>query len=306
MSPWLRTITAWLMGAGLIAVLLYFLFSVVGRRSLDPVLVRADGTIVESPSAEDKDVVLRIDRLQWHPGSILPAPIPTDSGDQMYNMSHGTTCSGWVTNVSQEYLAYAVVYAHFSGRAGTHFGSAEAQVMGLAPGQSKKFSMSARLGNRASHCTIAVGELEFGERGEESARAADVAPPSEGRGFPWLRFVLMCILSSMLLFAAARLQLACNARIPWDYELKADAVASVLAIPFIVLANTLLLFYVYGLSELAGRGIILGPIAGLAVLGPLICLVLILVFFFKRGFWGTAGIIFFYGCLYLCLLRLIG
>ena len=299
MPQWLKTISKCLMGTALIVVLLYFLFSVVGRRSINPILVRADGTIVDSSYAGQEDIALRLDRLQWHPGSILPAPIPADSGEQMYNSSYGSRCSGWVTNASDETLAYVVIYAHFSGRTGIHFGSTQTEVIAVAPGESKKFSMTMRVGNRPSNCEISFGEIEFGEPDADLALAAEVAQPSEPRGFPWVRFLWMSLLSASLLFGAARLQLACNPKIPWDYEWYADAVASVLAVPFIAAANAWLLFITYGATKVN-----LGPIVGVGIMAPFLTLLFVVAFFFKRGCGGVFLIWFFYGCLYLLVLRL--
>lgn len=306
MPPWLWKISTWAVGVGVIVVLFHLLTSVAGRRSLDPVLLGADGMIVESPSPAGEEIAIRLDRLRWHPGGIFPLPIPADSGDQIRPMSHEASCDGHITNASSELLAYVVIYAHFSGRTGIPFGAAQAEVIGVSPGESKEFSMSARLGNYASNCEISIGEIQFGPLDEELTRIAAPAQPTRIPGFPWGRFILMSALSSILLFVAARLQLACDPKIAWDYELRADALASVLAVPFIALATAWIFFLRSGLASLAEQRISLGPIASLAMVAPFLLLLIVLSFLFKRGCGGLFLIWFFFGSLSLILLGLMG
>ncbi|MFH1742369.1 MAG: hypothetical protein ABIH23_25475, partial [bacterium] len=316
------------MGLGLIVLMVYFITSVIGRRTLEPTLFSTDGSIVESGTPQDQKAALRVDQVKWHPGSILPMPIQADTRDQLYAMSHKATFRGQLTNISEEHLGRALVAVRFYGaKSGLEYGGVSVEVWNLKPGDSKPFSGSTRLYNRPGACRISIDEVHFGSEPPELAKMAEAAeeagaapeegwsefspdsahaPPNfveyeESQGFSWIRFALTCLLSACLLFIAARLQILCNARIPWDQDLRLDAWASVLAIPFVTFCNVVIVLFHYVASQVPSAG----PLVRIALIGLHIGLLFVIWLFFKRGLGGILLIFFFYACLYLMVFSFI-
>jgi len=305
---WARKLGLGVLGVLLFVGLIFFVTSVLGTRSMAPLYFDAEGNPVEAITAADviedatgPQPAFRIGQIRWHPGSVFPVPVPADRVDQMYSMSHGVTFSGELRNLSDKHLGYALVVAHFYGRqTGNELGAAAQEVYNVTPGHSVPLDFGARISNRPGDCSIAIVDISYGV----FDRAPAPAPvEATGSSFPWLRFSAMFVLSVLLLFGAARLQLACNVKNAWDFELKEDFWASVLMVPVVVICNFLIFFVLMGTRELATQGIGLGPIVLFAMIAPFILIFVGIGVLFKREFWGTMLIVFFYGCLFLVALR---
>jgi hypothetical protein len=298
-----------LLSTGALVFLFYFVTSILGTRRMDPVVFSEEGVRLDSAETKGQPAAsLRVEHIRWHPGSLLPMPIaPTQNVGQLRSMSHGVTFQGTLVNASDKPLAHALVVARFYGaKSGRDYGAISTEVRNLKPGMTKSFTLTVRLPNRPGKCEVFLEEIEFGTdlaaSEWQSGVAESEAPAVEEKApflFPWGRFLVMSALSAVLLFLAARCQILCNSRIPWDYELKEDAWSSILCVPFITLCNVFFLIIVEGTRRLAVQGISLGPIVTVALLGVVVLLFVCVSFFFKRAFFGTLLIFFFYGCLYL-------
>ncbi|HOE12365.1 MAG TPA: hypothetical protein PKJ23_13170 [bacterium] len=329
-----------LLSTGALVFLFYFVTSIAGTRRMDPVVFSEEGVRLDPAETKGQPAAsLRMEQIRWHPGSLLPMPIPpTQDVGQLRSMSHGVTFRGSLVNASYKPLSHVLVVARFYGaKSGRDYGAISTEVRNLEPGMSKSFTLTVRLPNRPGKCEVFLEEIEFGtdlagsEQQAEAVESESIAadekasfpfPFSQGHiagnpaiiiaadekasfPFPWGRFLVMSALSAVLLFLAARCQILCNSRIPWNYELREDAWSSILCVPFIVLCNVFFLIIIEGTRQLAMQGISLGPIVTVGLLGATILLFLCVSFFFKRGFFGTLLIFFFYGCLYLVVLPIL-
>ncbi|HPA44334.1 MAG TPA: hypothetical protein PK395_01115 [bacterium] len=304
-----------LLATGALLFLFYFVTSILGTKRMEPVVFSEEGVRIDSAEARDQPAAsLRVEHIRWHPGSLLPMPLPpTQDVGQLRNMSHGVNFQGALVNASYKPLSHVLVVARFYGeKSGREDVAISTEVRNLDPGMSKSFALTVRLPNRPGKCEVFLEEVQFGtdlaasEQQTEVAESEAAAVEEKASSpFPWGRFLVMSALSAVLLFLAARCQILCNGRIPWDYELREDAWASILCVPFIALCNVFFLIIYEGTRQLAQQGIFLGPIVRIALLGASILLFLCVAFFFKRGFFGTLLIFFFYGCLYLVVLPIL-
>ena len=216
--------------------------------------------------------------------------------------SYSGTVHGTLTNYTGQWIReieFSVTMKIQESDVGFTTGS----VYSIPPGGEMEIACEVPTRNRPSDFTLRVKDVSYIKPSDTAAmdiaRADPMTGPfavSKGPGFwarfAWGTFLLNIVMSGLAIFLAARSVAMCS-NMKWDWELKEDAVVTVLAMPILIIVSFLGFFLIGGTQALGRQGISLGPIVYVAMMAPVILYFAVVAFFFKRGCVGTVGIVFF-------------